>query len=579
MNLEDLPPSTDFTFEYYDHSAIKDCLDQIASKHPELVRIEHIGSTHEGREIWCAVVTNFDTGAELDKPAYYLDANIHAGEVTGSTVALYTIHYLCTKYGELKEIQSLLDKSVFYIVPRISADGAERYLHAPGILRSSTRFWPFPEKLPGMHREDMDGDGEILLMRIEDPLGDWKVSEKDPRLMLKRSIADHDNGPFYRLLPEGRIHEWFGEPLKIAPIPEGLDLNRNNPGEWAQECNQVGAGPFPLSEPETRTVADFIRNHPNICGLQSFHTFSGVILRPMSYKPDSDLETPDLEVFVALGKEGERLTGYPCINIYSDFKYEAKSDLRGGFLDWIYDHLGIFVFSTELWDMIKVAGIEKREYIKFLMYERTEEEELKLLKWNDEVTSGDGFVNWREFDHPQLGRVELGGWRIKYTFQNPPLGKGYLEQICHKNAMFAFAHARASPRLRFSAQTMMPVTSREEGSGSKGVWKISLVLENEGFLPTYVSKQAMKKKVIRDSELRISCEGDCKLLAPVEEKVKLPHLEGRSNKLRNNFFAPYCSEDQRWRYEFTVEGVPGSKIHVTAWSQKAGAIRTTFDLT
>ena len=85
-----------------------------------------------------------------------------------------------------------MDKFAVYVVPRISIDGAERYLTTPHSLRSSTRYWPYAEKLPGFHREDVNNDGEILMMRKEDPLGDWKVSKLDPRIMDKRGIDEFD---------------------------------------------------------------------------------------------------------------------------------------------------------------------------------------------------------------------------------------------------------------------------------------------------------------------------------------------------------------------------------------------------
>ena len=38
-----------------------------------------------------------------------------------------------------------------------------------------------------------------------------------------------------------------------------------------------------------------------------------------------------------------------------------------------------------------------------------EEVEVAALKWNDEVLGGEGFVDWRPCEHPQLGPVEIGG--------------------------------------------------------------------------------------------------------------------------------------------------------------------------
>lgn len=156
MGSENLPISTDFEFKYYLYDEIKQFLDNLTSKFPNLIHVEEIGKTYEGRTMYCAKITNFDK-SDTEKPAYYVEGNIHAGEVTGSTVSLYIIHYLCTQYGKYDDITSLLDKYAIYVVPRISIDGAERYLTTPHNLRSSTRYWPYPEKLPGFHSEDLTG--------------------------------------------------------------------------------------------------------------------------------------------------------------------------------------------------------------------------------------------------------------------------------------------------------------------------------------------------------------------------------------------------------------------------------------
>ena len=50
-----------------------------------------IGSSHEGRSIWCLTLTNYATGEPLTKPAFYVDANIHATELSGSVAALKLI--------------------------------------------------------------------------------------------------------------------------------------------------------------------------------------------------------------------------------------------------------------------------------------------------------------------------------------------------------------------------------------------------------------------------------------------------------------------------------------------------------
>ncbi len=69
---------------YYRYQEITDILKGYAEKYPALTRLSSIGQTPQGRSIWLLEVTDTAAGAFEDKPAYYMEANIHAGEVTGS---------------------------------------------------------------------------------------------------------------------------------------------------------------------------------------------------------------------------------------------------------------------------------------------------------------------------------------------------------------------------------------------------------------------------------------------------------------------------------------------------------------
>jgi hypothetical protein len=194
---------------------------------------------------------------------------------------LYLIHKLLSGYDSDARLRYLLDSRVFYVVPRLNPDGAEWALaDNPKFIRSSTRPYPREDKLDGLHMEDIDGDGRILQMRLKDPHGAWKAHPDHPRLLIPRQPDDLPGGDYYRLLPEGRIRNYDGALIKMAPPLEGLDLNRNFPVHW--QPNESGAGPFPASEPEVRAAVQFITDHPNITGAITFHTFSAVHLRPLS---------------------------------------------------------------------------------------------------------------------------------------------------------------------------------------------------------------------------------------------------------------------------------------------------------
>ena len=197
---------------FYRYDELTEILQGWAQEHPDLYRVESIGTSYEGRDIWLATVTNFDTGADLEKPGLMVEANIHAIEVTGCTAALHLLDKLLRGYGSDPKITRCLDTRVMYVVPRLNPDGAELALaDKPRFVRSSVRPYPRLDEQDGLYEEDLDGDGRILMMRIEDPNGAWKAHPDDARLLTPR---DPDEGPedgtFYRLLWEGLIRNFDG---------------------------------------------------------------------------------------------------------------------------------------------------------------------------------------------------------------------------------------------------------------------------------------------------------------------------------------------------------------------------------
>ena len=141
-----------------------------------------------------------------------------------------------------------------------------------------------------------------------------------------------------------------------------------------------------------------------------YHTFGGYVLRSFCTKNDSEMDKRDLGIFFAMGDVAETRTGYPCVSIFEWFTPDKSKPPRGSALEWAYETLGIFSFATELWDMRGRAGLDKKpaHTRHTWTFAEKEAEELALLRWNDEAMDGSLFVNWTEFQHPQLGNVEIG---------------------------------------------------------------------------------------------------------------------------------------------------------------------------
>ena len=295
---------------YYDYDEMMAELKKLAEAHSELAKLYSIGQSFAGRDVWVVEITNPKTGAAETKPAYYLDAQIHAEEHATSSVALYTIWYLLTNYGKDEEVTRLLDQQVFYIIPRINPDGAELSLKEPyNRWCGNGRFAPHEIRQSGLIEEDINGDGFIVRMRVPDPKGEWKKSKLDERLMVQREPGE-EGGEYYRLYPEGFIKDYDGVHVEIEKPQDG-NMNRNFPVNWQSDKLEYGAGELPLSEPETKALARFILDHPNIAGMCCYHTHGGVILRPSMTRYDKDMSPRDLGLVRRPGQGRHQINRLP----------------------------------------------------------------------------------------------------------------------------------------------------------------------------------------------------------------------------------------------------------------------------
>ena len=552
---------------FYRYAELTAILEAFASEHPALVAMESIGKSHEGRDVWVLTVTNLATGAAADKPAFWVEGNVHATEVTASVASTYFLHHLVTEYGKDPEVTRALDTRAFYICPRVNPDGPEWTLSdKPKFVRSSTRPYPYDEDpIEGLTIEDIDGDGRILQMRIPDPNGLWKAHPQEPRIMVRRGPTEVD-GNYYRLLPEGTIDGYDGFTLKVKKPIHGLDLNRNYPAHWRQEFEQFGAGPYPTSEPEVRAQVEFLTSHLNICGGVSFHTWSGVLLRPFDHSPDTEMPAEDLWTYQKIGQQGTDSTGYPAISVYHEFRYHPKQVI-GGTSDWLYDHLGAFAWVVEIWSPMREAGIEKYQYIEWFR-DHPIDDDLKLFRWSEEKAAGIAHVDWKPFDHPQLGKIDIGGWNRLHAFSNPP--PMFLEREVAKFPKWILWQALISPKLEL-------LNAQAERLGDDH-WRLRLVLQNSGWLPTYVSKRSLERKVVRGVIVDVVLPDGAALLSG-KAREDIGQLEGKAYKHTGiSFWPDYHVTDDRAKIEWVVRGRAGDRIGLTAMHERAGTVRIELEL-
>ena len=558
---------TTFQYDhYYKYDELEKNLKYFSEKYPELCDLESICVTEENRNVYAMTITNKKTGAALDKPAFHIDGNTHAGEVTGSMAAMHAIDVLLTGYGEDKVITKILDRMTIYVVPRISPDGAETYLTTPYSIRSVNRVHN-PEK-GGIRSEDLDGDGVIRMMRIPTPYGAWKKDKDDSSIMAKRDPGDAD-GEFYDIYAEGNFEAFDGdENLKEKKEDWSLDFNRNYPYGWFPENRQAGAGKYPLSNSETKAMADWVIEHPNIGGVSTNHTSGGIILYPPGTRPSTAVSEKDINQFIEIANMGKEELGYEPLNIYDSFISDPANYDSGAFDDWCYQSQGIVAYTVELWDLAKRVGVP---LVWNARNKESAQEELKrfvaCMKWVKE-NAPEYYEDWKPFHHETFGDVEIGGFNFKFSQQNPP--ESFLNGVLEQMTRFMIRFAQSMPRLTIDTLTSEKV--------SDDIYKVTAVVGNLGYLPTNLTEEAKKLNISKEVEVTIS---GGKVISGLE-KTKIGNLEGYgSTSTGTNFYGNISTDynaKARKKLTWVVQAKSGTEITVSCAQEKSGKASKTITL-
>lgn len=522
-----------FRQKYLDDAEFTSVLEKWSRTFPELVRVTSLGKSAEGRDI---PLLTIGKDPDEQRPAVWIDGNMHASELCGSSVALaiaedvIAIHRGGAAAGLPKHMAEALKSVLFYVVPRISPDGAEAVLKTGRYVRSS----PVDERLHKGHaywqNADIDGDGNMGYMRQECPQGELVELPGSTGVMVPRQ--PEDEGPFYKLYPEGRIVNFDGRRI---PDPYFLsdnqyDFNRNFPYQWAPEPEQVGAGDYPGSAPETRAVMTFAAAHPNIFAWLNLHTFGGVLIRPLGDKPDHKMDQSDLALYRQVEAWAKEFTGYPTVSGYHEFLYQPETPLRGDLTEYAYHQRGAIAYVVELWDIFHQVGIKKKKPFVDHYTHLDRGDFAALAKWDHESNQGRVFKPWRKVEHPQLGSVEVGGLDLRVGISNPPYEK--LAEVCQQQSAAFLRLAALLPRVSLT-------TVKQEKIGDD-LTQVEVKIENSGYLATYGLSSA--KKLPHVEPLRLTVEGSgVKVMAPSEAVVELGHLEGWGKGVYGglSIFAPW----------------------------------------
>ncbi len=571
-------------------------LQRWVEQYPELLELYKVGESFGGQKILQVTVTNQSTGPATEKPAAYFEGGRHSGEVTSSESALMLLQHLLEGYGSDAEITELLDTSAIYIRVQNNPDGGGMYLHTAQRNRSSVR--PTDNDGDGLLDEDpgndLDGDGVIRQMRWQptDGSGDMVVDERDPSGRLLRRAEEGETG-IWRVATEGIDDD--GDGRRDEDGIGGLDLHRNYAENWRPDTGrdrtgrgftQSGAGAYPLSEPETRSVVVWLLENPNVSVANSMDTTVPMHLRPPSTSRSEERMYPeDLAFYEYFDELGKQVSGYERAgDVYWDYgtgggavnprtgEPRRPRPLFGHGPDFGYWYYGAIWYGDELWNGGRMPDLNGDD----------ESDSLDQLWWVDNEHQGPGvvFQEWTAVAHPELGEVEVGGLHPKFFRQNPP--PQLLEEWARKQMLFNMQLALHLPHLQIDAVDVAESGSAESEDDSAeyapgAEYTVTVRYSNTGKLPSAL-RQADLVKIVREDALRLEFE-DSALLRGDDPMVKIIEPGVSFKDIEMGHIQPGESLEGTFRVWVSVD-YPGEPISGTVHlvSTRGGHVRAPFEI-
>jgi len=580
--------------KYHSFDEMTKAIKNLASTNSDIVRMESIGKTIKGRDIWLITLHKGDPD---QAHALLVVGGTEAIQMAGSEMALRFAEHLAAHYGKVDSVTKLLQTTTVYVVPRVSPDATEAYFEKP-VRERATNYRPTDDDHDGLvdedDVEDLNNDGVITMMRIKDPRGEWMVHPEDSRLMKKADPAKGERGS-YLVYSEGidndKDEQWNED------AAGGVDFNHNFPFNY--QFFSPNAGVHQVSENETRAIADFIFSKQNIGVVFSFSSNDN-LTTPWRAEPRrvaATTETPTAPPTGARGGGGgsgfmrssmmdEAARGPVTAVVDEDqpyYEYMSKQFLDitkltgapetkkgvGAFSEWVYYHTGRWLFSVRPWwatdraPRRDTAAGDAARRMRPSMGGRTPQttpdqqpdeyaEQLKALKWYDAGGYKDIAVPWTKIKHPDFPdrEVEVGGPK-PYVLTNPPA-----------DSLNAFAQ----PYMKFLTYLagQLPTVSLNNVKVEKvndNVFRLTLDVVNNGYLPTN-SNLGARVRWPRNVYLTLSLANN-QSLASGRAKQPLSPIKGNGNY-----------QTMSW----LIVGRTGSTVSVTAECPIAGKAAETITL-
>jgi len=228
---------------------------------------------------------------------------------------------------------------------------------------------------------------------------------------------------------------------------------------------------------------------------------------------------------------------------------------RGAFFQYGYYQYGVPSFSTPGWgikeaepDSTTEGSNDKADAGKNGKKQKKTMDRL-MLEWIDR-DHPDGFAEWKVFDHPDLGEVEIGGFK-PYALTNPPsetiaeLGESHAAFVSYLVTLFA----------------QVKIAETEVSAHGGGIFGIRAVIENMGFLPISLAHGVTSRSV-----------------KPTMVQLGIDPESIISGDNKTSFISELDGSGVRKEFKWLVTAKSGTSVELKVISQKAGVDRAKIIL-
>lgn len=523
--------------DYSNFASQTNRLQALAKKYPQLAKLSSLAKTAGGKDIW--LLTVGAGNADL-KPAVVITGGVEGNYLLGTELSIGFAESILQASGT-DSIKALLAKTTFYIFPNMSPDAMEQYFATLKYERQGNSVNTDDDR-DGKTNEDgfddLNGDGETTWVRVKSPVGDYKISADDERVMVKADPSKGEKG-MYKLFTEGIDNDKDGNFNEDGA--GGVWFNKNL--TYKHPSFTQGAGEFPASEKETRALLDFLYDHFNVYAVIGYSSDNNLSV-PYTYNAGAATQTliagwlePDVKVNAMVSDLYNKETG---------MKDAPKSTVNGGdFLSWGYFHYGRYCFSTPGWWVPKTIPDTTKNEKAFKM----EDSSLNYLRWATQQSIAPGFTPWKAITHPGFPgqEVEVGGLH-PFVLTTPPYKM--VPDLVKKNSAFLVKLAGYQPEIDI-------VNIKLEKPGN-GLTRVTIDIINKGAFAS-PSKLGERSYFVKRINVKVKTTGNQQVLSGKKIQV-LNSLEG------------YGTQQMSW----LVKG--SGKIMIEAGSPTTGSKMVEIDL-